>query len=764
MSKKTLCIFVVCAWCAVVQGGTAITLADGGRSDWIIVAGSGERDGIAASDLAEIFEKSTGVRLAVETNRPARAKYVLFVGNEFAADEAANLSVEETRVFEKGGNLHFIGGGVAGSGYAVMDFCEKYFGYRLYGTYEGAEIIRKTSRLAWDGNEISSRPVFSGFRCCYNKTKAANEREETFFRRNRMNLDDRPSTRRVMGAQHGFFHYVPPKDGGSWLLNPKWPGMWKTHPEYYSLGKDGKRTTQSQLCLSNPELRALFISRFREAAKAKGPGIYMVGCNDQGAERFCWCDGCAKLIEKYGCNGGPQWDFILELCKAVEDMPEVYVTSLAYKGIEQTELAPARVRFPDNFICDAAFLTIDRPVTLLPPLMTPDGRKISRARNLRAWRRAAKHVSWWYYGGSTPVETYRRMQIEFKELRDSGVESIGSCTTGGGLDFGDVSLYMFFRLARDPDIDADAVVMDIFRHRFGKAADVLFAYLRELESYNMAKWSDPSWAFGCDSGVDNVRLEAGDIVRWQKMFDRALELVEHDSLHARNVAIARLGLDCWTLVSAPRIKTEVPDSPLDISEVLSRGYAACNDAESRGIVEPKNNRSRGMLDSFRYYADLKSSAIPPELAGDDPAKVILYLPMEPIPALKTREPITNDVHAAAGVALFARGFKSGDKIGFENWDARTKEWLFARTASDKIDFDSVPTDSYKVYRAGLSRVPKSGRFVIGGKWGTSLDVRNLGRFYDPTYHQRRYEFFVSLRREGEVLFCDRIWLVDRGLP
>ena len=44
---------------------------------------------------------------------------------------------------------------------------------------------------------------------------------------------------------HTFFRYIPPEGRN---------GYFKDHPEFFSLGKDGKREPR-QLCFSNPELR-----------------------------------------------------------------------------------------------------------------------------------------------------------------------------------------------------------------------------------------------------------------------------------------------------------------------------------------------------------------------------------------------------------------------------------------------------------------------------------------------------------------------------
>jgi len=746
------------------EGGTP--LVEAGKCNWTIVCGSGERDKLAADDYREIFEKATGVRLGIREigsgiGDDGLGKRFL-IGNEFTGERAKGLKTEETLVFEKDGDIVFAGGGVAGSCYAVYDFCEKYFGYRLYGKQPGAEIVCHVRDIAWDGKEISTRPTFTGYRLQYGNPARWGSNWRTFTRRNRLNGGDRPLTTRVMNSQHGHLLWVPPYDADHSFLTGKWKGLFQEHPEYFSMGRNGARTDKGQPCFANHELRKIYIARFRKVVAKKGPGIYTVASNDSHNERYCWCDGCAKLMEKYRTNGGPLWDFVLELCEAVKDMKDVYVTSLAYKGPEQTELAPTDVVFPENFVCDAAFLNGDRPPSRIPDLPLEGGR-YNRIASLKQWHAISKHLAWWYYGGSASIQTYRRMQIEFKEIHAAGVDSIGSDGTGGEMEFGDVGDYMFCQLARNPDMDADAAVMDIFRHKYGAAAEIVFAYLKELEAVVLAGWDNPNFGFSCMDGYERIPLDGADMIRWQGYFKKALAAVADDSASQRQVEIARSGLDAWTIVYASRIRAANPKFPLDVEDVLKRGYAACVAAEADGLVAAVRNPARRVFNSMKYYARLKTDALPPKLAAYDARDVRLYLPEEPLAAFHTTKSLTPDSLAAAGVAMASPLNANRDRtqpVVVQLHDSVTKEWLKV----NPIPASSFAADRYTLVNCGTARLPRRALFVLGDCWGTALDMRNLGRYYDPTYHEKRYEFWVSVRLDGDTLFCDRVYLVDKGMP
>ena len=64
---KDLLVIVLTALSIALAGcaHSRLEVVRDGRSDWQIVCGMGERDRLAADELAEIFEKATGVRLPV---------------------------------------------------------------------------------------------------------------------------------------------------------------------------------------------------------------------------------------------------------------------------------------------------------------------------------------------------------------------------------------------------------------------------------------------------------------------------------------------------------------------------------------------------------------------------------------------------------------------------------------------------------------------------------------------------------------------------
>jgi hypothetical protein len=794
MKLKLFCASVILLFAAAAFADSFPVVKDG-RSLCKFTSGNGKYDSFAKQEFQDLMRTVTGAESESAAKDSKEKTCNVYIGNckellsVLGRERVAKLRDGETLVAGKDNSLYLVGGGELGTLYAVYDFWEKYGRYRIYGEYEGAETFRKTADIIWDGKEISTYPAFDGFRTRYSGRNSVNSAKYMIRNRNNEKLFsvkpwlDPPywgRFSRQFGAQHGLFMWVPPlkplnlsgwfvqnSNGRKIKLEP-WEPMFQKHPEYFSMDSKGKRITNGQLCFSNPELRKLLTERFRKAAEQGGKGIYMVGSNDSHNVRYCFCEGCRKLMDKYQCNGGPLWDYMRELCENVKDMPEVYVTTLIYKGWEQTEKAPAGIRFPANFIADAGLLNSDRVPSLMRKGREPDGTVFDHYENLKEWCRICNHVSYWYYCNTTPTQGYQRIQREFRELRAAGVKSVGSCGVGGGIEFSDINQYMFFQLARDPDMDAETAVREIVAHKYGAAAEKMYQYITQAQKLHFDLLSSPLSILESEDAYDRIGYISGkQLVEWQRLFDEMAELVKDDPRTARNVRIARVGLDCWTTVFAGKIRRECPDHRFDGQAVLKRGLLACEEAEKAGMVVKQQNLARRTLETMSCYAYLKDASLPKELSQYDPRKVHLYLPEQPKPYQRKSHALHTDDKAAAGVAMQSMiRLPENGRIQVQLYDVILKQWLMPGAW---IDAKALSADKYTLVRLGRSRLPRMGMLVLGNAWGSSLDIRSLGRFHDPSYHERLFDFWASCRLldapDGKKhLLADRVYLVEIGMP
>jgi len=810
----TLCGLVLAAFLIACQAETAktgpVTLIAGGKSESVVVYDQSKpAEKFAVKELTEIIEGTTGIELrAFDLNSPEAksAKKRIVIGKNALTRKLVgntlleSLKDQESLVTSRGDDLILTGGDDWGMIYAVYDFVENEAGYRYYAPYPGGEYFQKSDTLVFSGNETITRPAFTGFRTVYTSSLMFRGGHSDFakfsFRNRGTQIDwerynvwekDKESVSyanhiglkdkyKKIVPGHALFFYVSPVDR-TWNFwrgsgKPAIKGSFEEHPDYFTLNEKGKRVANAQLCFSNLELRKLFTERVIEAIETKGPGIYMVGSNDNHAGTYCFCSGCLEFQDKYNTTGGPLWDYILELCEIIEDdYPEVYIISLAYKGAKQTEIAPDNIQFPKNFIIDAALLNYDTPKESTPVEFAGGviANNFDKYENLKKWGEITEHMSYWYYGGSAPYAIYDRIQKELQEILEAGTESVGGLGLGS-MEFGDLSTYIYLRLTINPYIDAKKLVEEFCEFKYGAAAPVMISIIEELEKMRRDGVGDRTKAMFSEATYESMNfIEAEQLVRWRKDFDRMLELVEDDSIHARNVRIARTAIDCWTIMNMPKIRAEFPDEKVDAATIIARGLASVDEAIKAGMTGERKQAARRILSDMSLYANLKDDSLPVELHKYPRGKVIRHLPVQRSGNIA---PLTEDVDAVAGWAMkekITNPERSGKGGGFDFYDAFERRWV----KQTRIDPEDIVPNEYHMYKLLTTSLPPRFRLVFLGLWGSSVDIMDLGRYYDPSYHERQYEYWANIKFEGpffdpnseagdSYISIDQVFLVNKG--
>ncbi len=781
------------------KSGKPLKLIENGKSDYVVIYNAGDKaDKFAVKELNEIIKGTTGITLPtadINSQTAKRSGKRIIVGRNALSEKLLgeelynSLREQEAVVAGRGDDLILAGGDNWGSIYAVYDFVENEAGYRCYAPYPGGERFVKTDKLIYSGKETRNKPAFKGFRieytanCLSSYPKGA---AKYYFRNRGTEIDwerygkglsyandiglNEKYKRQIYG--HALFYYVPPYDRKCvWNKSTQLKGEFKNHPEYFTLNKAGKRVDNAQLCFSNKDLRKLFTKRVIEAVKTRSKGMYMVGSNDHNNDTYCYCPGCLKLQKKYNCSGGPLWDYLVELCNILKkDYPGVYIVSLAYKGARQTEKCPENIIFPDNFICDAALLNPSRSVKELEVETLPDGKPYDRFENLKKWNKITKHMSYWYYGGSSPLKIYEKPAKEIRELREAGVESAGACGLGD-MVFGDISSYLFFRLLNNPDLDEKKEVREFVEFKYGKAAPLMMAFIDELEAVRRDIIKNKNIRMNCDDTYERMMfIEPEQIIRWRKSLDKMLDQVKDSPVHARNVRIARTAVDCLTIAFMEKIRAAYPEMDIDPQVVIKRGLASEKEARKAGMVNKRHPSAYRVLTDMSLYANLKSSVLPEELRKYPKNKVFRYLPVQPRIWMKKKASLTKDPDAVSGWTMREKPKDNSNGLQYEMYDATARKWMMSGT----INKDQIVPNKYKLYKLGVARLPMKCRLVFGGKWGSSLDIQKLGRYYDPSYHQRQFEFWASLKFTGprfdpaskakdSYVSCDQVFLVNKGI-
>lgn len=754
---------------------------------------------IVSNSTGRVFDEGCGSKRRIFIGRSPEAEKIL--GRDFFD----SLKDEESVVMSKGGDLFLVGGGQLGCLWAVYDFLEDNLNFRHYFVTPNGSTVDKRDIVVYNGVATRRRPAFTGPRISHNNRKI----EALHHVRNRANGFTTelvvkgyksPRTGRIPG--HGFSPALIPRDDVAktyyeWSGSPITNGYFKTHPEWFSLNKEGKRVKDAQICLSNPELREELYRNLVKWIEKKGIGEYMVGSNDDQDFRYCWCEGCIALEKKYNSVGGPLWDWILWACPKLEaaGYTNVFVKSLAYKGPKQTERVPAGVeKFPGNFICDAAFLNGDRPLCDVPDMTLDDGTVFNRLKNLRRWCELCDHVSYWYYGGSNPGQFFRRMRTEINELAEAGVDSVGSCGSGGGLEFDDFTLWIFFRLLRDPGADLEPDLKRIFELKYGVAAAKVREYANTLEAFVKAETKVKAEVTKWDDIYENFTFLSGaQLFKLRRIADEALAIAK-GTPHEMNVRFMRFGINVWTVrmfakmkvfdpAAAAKIDLEALDAEVRAAE---KAYLAMRYPDEKCIYRRQMLRSIHLpslqLDEMSNYRFLKSEALPSELGYSAPEKVHRILP----PKMKRKHPrygggwtCREDAGAVTGFAWYEGNPEklkdSAAKRGFlkvECYDRTSRTWL----AKCNIPISELTPGKYTLVKVGRMALSDGFWMVFASLWSSDVGIKEPSRLYDPTFAKKEYDIWVSIKCEGPWFFkdapagqksmiaVDQVFCVDMGVP
>ncbi|MGD9495660.1 MAG: DUF4838 domain-containing protein, partial [Armatimonadota bacterium] len=359
MRSWAVAILIAITIAAAGEAAWPVTLAaDGQAQAPIVLADSATAPEVtAAQQLAHYLGRAAGVEFAVvaEAEAPAHGP-AIFVGPTARAAEVGidvvALEPEAWVLRTEGDDLIVVGGRPRGTLYAACHFLEDAIGVHWWSPW--AESVPQMPTIEVADLDLGGQPVlqYRDIYMLYGNDGGA------FAARNRLN---RQGDAKIAGEWGGGMDYGPPYHVHTFFLYIRPDEYYATHPQYFSLINGERKADRAQLCLTNPELRALlrdkliaYIEDSRRQAAERGepaPLVFSVSQNDWGGP--CQCEACQAIAQREGSEAGPLLDFLNYLADAIaKDYPEVYLDTLAY---QYTQTPPASLRPRDNVIirlCD----------------------------------------------------------------------------------------------------------------------------------------------------------------------------------------------------------------------------------------------------------------------------------------------------------------------------------------------------------------------------------------------------------------------------
>ena len=528
------------AWLVCIYGAASpalaapLAIASQGRSDYVIVSNpqAPPPERFAAQELQKYIRLISGAELRISEDRSA-PKAIWVGGVAGGSDPLPGKGEDAYLIRIAADKISLTGNSPRATLYSVYRFLEKYLGcgwltpgddevpreneISLPDTAEDIEVPAFTYRaialFPYDESQLNDRlrgiALFP-----YALLKATRDRID-WAAKNRLNwvhpclneggpeLWERLRSRqeivpeivkRGLGLQYGghsYFAWVPPAK------------YFQDHPEYYSTIQDGK---PQSLNIANPEV-ADVMARNMDAFLNRNPeiSIVTVWMNDRPA--ICTTPECLAMegplhlsISQSPGAYPPTISFSNAAVKFANQVarrlarthPHVLVNHLAYNELID---APAGLTLEPNLL--VAFAPIQRaPFRLgsaggyFRPLQDPANR-VNREylTEIRKWLALSKNFYvwdyfslWWTLGTNRPRWQFPMLETMSDDLRlyrhDLGMTRVSSEIA----DWHEENMYVYARLAWNPDSPWRAALEEFCRKSYGRSAQPMLQHWLTLES------------------------------------------------------------------------------------------------------------------------------------------------------------------------------------------------------------------------------------------------------------------------------------------
>ena len=447
-----------------------------------------------------------------------------------------------------GNTVCLLGGGVAGTLFAVYDFLKRVVGYECYAEdeiYFDAKYPFEIPVL-----DVKNKPCFE-FPYLTSYVYAG-----------------KPTTTRRMkwvhpwiwsGGTHNSFHLLPPDK------------YRKEHPEWYAISKEGKEWRQLNYAESENYEDIIFknlVAYLEESYKDDNyfeELTYLQFGQEDYDKEWDESEKTLKAYEKYGTHSALLIKFINRLAEKIEKWVNenqqgrtVYLSTFAYL---QTMKPP--VKYDENgylirdkngnaIPIDESMRLRDNVVIRLAPIdsnwyepFTAESNRKNREM-LEAWASLGT-VTLWVYGTSyltnyANFNDFNSIQPNYQFYKKLGVKHLYDQFTNSGRGspcFRDWRMYFRSKLAWDVNLDAEKLTTDFFEKYYKDASSYMRKYMEEVKVVYAEKWR----AVGLKGDCNYVDLylpqlwSKEDLLKWLGYFDNAYKSIEYRKESDFNVYI-----------------------------------------------------------------------------------------------------------------------------------------------------------------------------------------------------------------------------------
>ena len=445
-----------------------------GKSNYKIVISTfaSPSEQTAAKELQQYLEQMSGARLPITNDLNTTGNRIIVGYNaRVKALTGAEMPEKDDESFTYktvGNDLLIWGGAGRGTMYGVFTFLERELGIHWFTPKSTA--IPKYREWKLHRLNRSEKP-FVKYR--YSNYFVANAPVWSAHTRENMKWDPSPSMYGGVEAYYGA-HTM------EWLVPVS--EFFATHPEYFCM-REGKRYDgYGQLCLSNPDVLEICKERMKYRMR-ENPGyrIYSLSQNDN--FRFCECDECRAIEDRYGGHSGLIVWFVNQVADAVRDeFPDKFIGTFAYQYSRQP---PTGIKPRENVVIRLCSIEC----CFAHPLDAGCPQNEAFMRDLKGWAEIAPHLFIWDYivDYAQYIAPWPNFQVLGPNIKVFGNHhAIGifeeAQYQSAGAEFDEMKAWTVNQLLWNPDQDVDSLVSIFIKGFYGKAAPYVKEYYQLCQS------------------------------------------------------------------------------------------------------------------------------------------------------------------------------------------------------------------------------------------------------------------------------------------
>lgn len=454
-----------------------LLLADNGKSAYRLRlrADPIPSERYAAEEFRRFFAEISGIYMTFGTGE----REILLGYDEYAASLFPNIDMPALGsdgfvIRSNGEKLLIAGGRPRGTMYGVYTFLEKYLGCRWY-TSDFSHIPRRAV-VELDPIDDLQAPALE-----YREIFYKDAFDPDWAARNRINghhqkLDERH------GGSVIFYPFVHTFD----TLVPQ-SKYFNEHPEYYSEIDGSRKSGDTQLCLTNPEVLEIAYRAARQwVLDHPEASIFSVSQND--GFYYCQCPQCRAVDEYEGSHSGTLIRFVNAITERLTaEFPSISVETLAY---QYSRIPPRHVRPHPSLIVRLCSIEccFSHPLTRCDARRRPHSTEYILTTKFRedlaGWGKICSRVYIWDYVVNfknyvMPYANFHVLKPNMRFFVENNVKGVfeQGC---GDMPYGELAELRAFLLSRllwDKDVDTDALTNEFLAAFYGPAAGYVRAYI-----------------------------------------------------------------------------------------------------------------------------------------------------------------------------------------------------------------------------------------------------------------------------------------------